>query len=129
MDIQDYLGYFGYFNIYLGKDAGSLISMWGFENIVKCWGPWWYFKSMRRDFHRKLQSLFGVGILPISSHLLGWKKWFENGLEWFENGVSVFGVGNYFWQPYLCLKANIQMMYFFEYVVYDYLTQIRSSFM
>ena len=26
--------------------------------------------------------------------------------------VSVFDVGNCFWQPYRCLKANIQMMYF-----------------
>ena len=26
--------------------------------------------------------------------------------------VSVFGVGNYFCQPYLCLKANIQIVYF-----------------
>ena len=43
--------------------------------------------------------------------------------------VSVFGVGNYFWQPYLCLKANIQMMYFSNMLSMIIWYKSRSSFM
>ena len=43
--------------------------------------------------------------------------------------VSVFGVGNYSWQPYLCLKANIQMMYFLNMLSMIIWHKSRSSFM
>ena len=43
--------------------------------------------------------------------------------------VSVFVVGNCFWQPYLCLKANIQMMYFSNMLSMIIWYKSRSSFM
>ena len=47
--------------------------------LKACWCTKWVSKSY---------LLFGVAILAIPSHLLGWKKWFENGLEWFENDLD-----------------------------------------
>ena len=43
--------------------------------------------------------------------------------------VSVFGVGNCFWQSYLCLKANIKMMYFSNMLSIIIWHKSQSSFM
>ena len=53
-------------------------------------------------------------------------------LEWFINnfvGVSVFGIGNCFWQLYLCSKANVQMMYFLNMLSMIMWHKSRSSVM
>ena len=36
----------------------------------------------------KFNPLFGMGILSIPSHLLGWKYDGKNGLEWFKNNLE-----------------------------------------